>query len=220
MFHNLKNQIFNFYIRTKFPTVQVSETAVIDRSAFLAGRIQFGKYVEVLDYARLTGNVRIEDYSYVNFFSELHASAKVSIEVGKFCSLARNVAVVATNDHVLGSLSTYPVLSRVCGVPGPEAGENITIGHDVWIGANSVILPGVHIGDGAAVAAGSVVIAGTFIGPYEIWAGVPAKKVKDRFSPLLQKQIIKLEWWNWGRERIIKNKHLFEGSAPKGVPVF
>lgn len=54
----------------------------------------------------------------------------------------------------------------------------VTIGCDVWIGANSIILPGVTIGEGAVIAAGSVV--NKDVEPYTIVGGIPAKKIKDR----------------------------------------
>lgn len=54
----------------------------------------------------------------------------------------------------------------------------IVIGKDVWIGFNAVVLKGVTIGDGAIVAAGAVVTKS--IPPYEIWGGVPAKKIGER----------------------------------------
>ena len=54
----------------------------------------------------------------------------------------------------------------------------VVIGEDVWIGGNSMIMPGVTVGDGAVVAAGSVVTAD--VEPFAIVGGVPAKKIKDR----------------------------------------
>ncbi len=54
----------------------------------------------------------------------------------------------------------------------------IVIEDNVWIGANSIILKGVTIQQGAIVAAGSIVTKS--IGPLEIWGGVPAKKLRDR----------------------------------------
>lgn len=59
---------------------------------------------------------------------------------------------------------------------GPE--EAICIESDVWLGCNVVVLKGVKIGNGAVVAAGAVVTKS--IPPYEIWAGIPAKRVGDR----------------------------------------
>jgi len=59
---------------------------------------------------------------------------------------------------------------------GPE--QQIIIGNDVWLGCNVVVLKGVHIGNGAVVAAGAVVTKS--IPPYEIWGGIPAKKIGER----------------------------------------
>jgi len=56
--------------------------------------------------------------------------------------------------------------------------QPITIGDDVWLGCNVVVLKGVTIGNGAVVAAGAVV--NKSIGPMEIWGGVPAKKIGER----------------------------------------
>lgn len=60
----------------------------------------------------------------------------------------------------------------------PYTREPITIGNDVWIGACSIILKGVTIGDGAVVAAGSVVTKD--VEPYTIVGGNPAKFIKNR----------------------------------------
>ena len=68
-------------------------------------------------------------------------------------------------------------ISQLIGVQhGPEL--EITIGPDVWLGCNVVVLKGVTIGQGAVVAAGAVVTKSIL--PYEIWGGVPAKKIGQR----------------------------------------
>ncbi len=54
----------------------------------------------------------------------------------------------------------------------------IRIGSNVTIGVNAVLLGGVVVGDGAIVATGAVVSKGTQIGPGEIWAGMPARRLK------------------------------------------
>ena len=68
------------------------------------------------------------------------------------------------------------------------------IGNDVWIGQNAVILPGVHIGDGAIVGANSVV--GSDIEPYTIVVGNPAKVLRKRFDDELIDLILRIKWWD------------------------
>ena len=60
----------------------------------------------------------------------------------------------------------------------PANEKCINIGADTWLGCNVIVLKGVEIGNGAIVAAGAVV--NKSVPPYEIWAGVPAKKIGDR----------------------------------------
>lgn len=62
----------------------------------------------------------------------------------------------------------------------PENDKDIVIEEDVWIGANVIILKGVTVGKGSVVAAGSIVTKN--VEPYSIYAGVPAKMIKSRFS--------------------------------------
>lgn len=62
----------------------------------------------------------------------------------------------------------------------PENDESVVIENDVWIGANATILKGVTIHQGSIVAAGAVVTKD--IPSYQIWGGVPAHRIADRFS--------------------------------------
>ena len=62
----------------------------------------------------------------------------------------------------------------------PENDQPVVIENDVWCGANVTILKGVTIGKGSVIAAGAVVTKN--VGEYEIWGGVPAKKIKNRFD--------------------------------------
>lgn len=85
--------------------------------------------------------------------------------IGNRCNIANNVIIV-DHDHKYdknGVITGYNC-------------NRVKIGNNVWIGANSVILKGVEIGDGAIVAAGAVVNSN--IPPHELWGGVPAVKIK------------------------------------------
>ena len=56
----------------------------------------------------------------------------------------------------------------------------MTILFGAWIASYAIILPGVTIGKNSVVGAGSVVTKD--IPDYEVWAGVPAKKIKDLYE--------------------------------------
>ena len=81
----------------------------------------------------------------------------------------------------------------------PFKGDTV-IGNDVWIGQNAVILPGVHIGDGAIVGANSVV--GSDIDPYTIVVGNPAKALRKRFDDELIDLMLRFKWWDKSIEDI------------------
>tara|TARA_R110002050_G_scaffold69630_2_gene150688 strand:+ start:20024 stop:20578 length:555 start_codon:yes stop_codon:yes gene_type:complete len=110
-------------------------------------------------------------YSYIG--PNCHIYPKVSI--GTYTMLANNVSIMG-GDHNFNK----------AGIPIIFSGRGILketiIGSDVWIGAHSIIMTGVTIGDGAIIASGSVVTKN--IAEYSIYGGVPAKKIKDRFDNL------------------------------------
>ena len=68
------------------------------------------------------------------------------------------------------------------------------IGNDVWVGQNAVILPGVHIGDGAIIGANSIV--GSDVDPYTIVVGNPAKPIRKRFDEELIELMQRFKWWD------------------------
>ena len=84
---------------------------------------------------------------------------------------------------------------------------NITIGNDVWIGKGVMITDGVTVGDGAVVGAGSLVLSD--VEPYAIYAGVPAKRIGERFDEETVKKLLNLRWWDKGDEWITEHSKEF-----------
>ena len=60
----------------------------------------------------------------------------------------------------------------------PHIEKDIIVGNDVWVGANSVIVAGVNVGEGAIIAAGSVVTKD--VPAYTIVGGIPSKPIRAR----------------------------------------
>lgn len=128
--------------------------------------------------------------------------------IGKFCSIACGAKFMFTSgNHALKSLSTYPfpIFSEEwdSSMNVTEAWDNkgnIVIGNDVWIGYEAVIMPGVHIGDGAIIGTRAVVTKD--VPPYAIVGGEPAKVIKKRFDDCIIEDLLKIKWWNWSYEKI------------------
>lgn len=95
------------------------------------------------------------------------------VQIGKYVMFGPNVAIVG-DDHRFDIAGTPIIFS------GRPPLRSTVIGDDAWIGFGTVIISGVTIGRGAIVAANSVVTKD--VPPYTIYAGSPAKKIKDRFS--------------------------------------
>lgn len=129
--------------------------------------------------------------------------------IGKFCAIASGVRfIMGPANHRISSVTTYPF--HVFGgawaerTPPhmdqlPRKGDTV-IGNDVWIGRESVILPGVKIGDGAIVAACSVVSGD--IPPYAVFGGNPARLVKMRFDQELIGLLLRFRWWDLDGEEL------------------
>ncbi|MDO5653700.1 MAG: CatB-related O-acetyltransferase, partial [Brachymonas sp.] len=108
--------------------------------------------------------------------------------IGKFCAIATGVKFIMNGaNHKMSGISTYPfqIFGQGWEKAMPQAGElpykgDTVIGNDVWIGYESLIMPGVKIGDGAIVASRSVVTSD--IAPYTIAGGNPAREIKRRFA--------------------------------------
>jgi maltose O-acetyltransferase len=116
------------------------------------------------------------------------------LTVGDYCGMGLDTTIqahggVEMGNHVqLGPGVKIWSVNHVFTDPNRPVAEQgydhkpVVIGNDVWIGANSFVMPGAHIGDGVIVSAGSVVGAKP-IEPYSIVAGNPARRIGSRQTP-------------------------------------
>lgn len=120
------------------------------------------------------------------------------LTIGKYCSISYGVKFVLDDGkHQYNQVSNFPF-------PTNEIGDKkgITIGNDVWIGLNTIILNGVKIGNGATIAAGAVVTSD--VPDYCVVAGVPAKVIKRKCSENEAEEMNKIAWWNWSEDKLQK----------------
>ena len=97
-----------------------------------------------------------------------------TIELGPWCNISARCRIY-THDHIHLGLEPLLGVEEEHGV----VWQDKKIGADVWIHDGSIILYQVtHIPDGVVIGAGSVLTGNP--GPYEIWAGNPARKVGER----------------------------------------
>lgn len=144
--------------------------------------------------------------------------------IGKFCAIAEGARFIMNGaNHAMSGFSTYPF--NIFGNGWEEGFDESTwtrelrgdtvLGHDVWIGMEAVILPGVEIGHGAVVAAKAVVPHD--VPPYAIVAGNPAKVVKMRFDQRTIDRLLALSWWDWPVDKITRNLNAIRGADIKAL---
>lgn len=165
-------------------------------------------------------NVFIGDYTYYDNTEDPAAFEQKNILfnypefgdkliIGKFCQIASGTKfIMGPANHRTSSVSTYPFnvfggawskrtpphMSQL-----PFKGDTV-IGNDVWIGRESVIMPGIKIGDGAIVGAYSVVTKD--VPPYHVVSGNPARPIKKRFHNSLIELLLELKWWDFAPEKL------------------
>lgn len=137
----------------------------------------------------------------------LYVVGSQPVSIGSYCALAGELTIITSN-HVIDKPNLQALLQNEFhdtmddGSKGP-----VNIGHNVWIGRNVTILPGVTIGNGAVIGAGSIVTKS--IPDYAIAVGNPARIKRKRFSSKTIKKLQADPWWDWSREKILKNKKFF-----------
>lgn len=162
------------------PGIELGKNVVISPDARIHAsvrgtKIVIGDYSEIYDFVCIrpvggSGDIVIGEHCYLNPGCVLYSGNGITL--GNYVLLAPGVMLLPTNH----AYARRDIPIRHQGFLPSKGG--ITIEDDVWIGANSVVLDGAHIGRGAVIAAGSVVRGE--IPAYEIWGGVPAAKLGER----------------------------------------
>lgn len=147
--------------------------------------------------------------------------SEIYAEIGNFTCIGSNVKTIIATHPLYPFASINPVFysirdkNRFSFVKTNKYKEyklyndryGVSIGNDVWIGSNVILMGGIKIGDGAVVAAGAVVTKD--VEPYSIVAGVPAKFIRKRFNDNDVEFLNSIQWWNWPVDKIRKYADCF-----------
>ncbi len=158
------------------------ENVLISRNAILYSPelLEIGNNVRIDDFCVISGRVKLGNYIHIAQFCGLYGG-NAGIEMSDYSGLSSKVTIYATSNDYSGDSMTNPMIPQKYKLGDKE--EKVYLGKHVIVGVNSVILPGVQIGDGAAI--GALTMCGKSVEPWGIYVGSPARKVKDRSKKLL-----------------------------------
>lgn len=126
--------------------------------------------------------------------------------IGNYCSIGSGASFIMAGNqgHRHDWISSFPffympeVDAFLKSQDGFKGAGDTLVGHDVWIGSEAMIMPGVKIGDGAVI--GSRALVTRDVEPYSIIGGNPAKIIRKRFDDERIKLLLEMSWWNWDEE--------------------
>jgi acetyltransferase-like isoleucine patch superfamily enzyme len=158
--------------------VLISDKAAI----YGAAKISIGDHVRIDDFCVLSGHVTMGRNVHLSVFSNV-AGGDEGITFEDFSGLSPGCHVFTQSDDYSGAALTNPTTPPDLRL---ETKRPVRLGRHCIVGTGSLVFPGVDLADGCAVGAMSMVTRSTE--PWGVYAGVPARRVKDRSRALLEKE--------------------------------
>ena len=171
------NELKRLGIKRYGSNVLISRNAILYHPHLL----EIGNNVRIDDFVTVSGQVVLGNYIHIAQFVGLYGGES-GIFMEDFTGISSKTCVYATTDDYSGQSLTNPTT--------PEEYRKTEINKPVYfrkhsiIGCMSTILPGVTIGEGSSV--GAMSLCNKSIDPWSIYAGVPAKKLKERSKHILE----------------------------------
>lgn len=156
---------------------------ISDRASFYnCSKISLGNNVRIDDFCVLSagvGGIEIGNFVHIAVYSSLIGAGKITLS--DFCNISSRVSIYSSSDDYSGAAMTNPMV--------PDTYTNVLnadvlLGKHVIVGSGSIILPGVVISEGGAVGALSLIRDNCRA--FGIYAGTPAKYIKERKRGLLE----------------------------------
>jgi galactoside O-acetyltransferase len=154
-----------------WPNVNIYLTAIIARPE----QVEIGGGTEIYDFVFINGGqgVKLGAYNHIACFVSVTGGGR--LVTGDYVGMGPGARILTGTNHYGDGQRMSNVIQRAQQTIRRGV---VTLGKDVFIGANAVVMPNVTIGDGAIVAAGAVVTHD--VAPWTIVAGIPARPIKMR----------------------------------------
>ncbi len=179
----------SFYTKEELGKIgfkKIGDEVLISRNACIYGasNMTIGSHVRIDDFCILSGNITIGNYVHISAYTALYG--KGGIEIGNYCGCSPRSTIFSQTDDFSGEFMIGPMI--------PEEFTNIETGKVILedysqLGANTVVLPGVTLKEGAVT--GSMSLVNSSLDEWTINIGIPCKKLKSRSmkAKLLSKKI-------------------------------
>ncbi|HEX6097598.1 MAG TPA: acyltransferase [Thermoanaerobaculia bacterium] len=164
-------------IRRRNPGARISSEAIVDgwREGTLqlaaGAHVERGTILNLGDARNGYGTLIVGERTWIGQYNNIRLAAGATVRIGAGCLVSQFCTIVGANHDIARGV-------KIAEAPSAREPRDVTIGDDVWLGAGTIVLPGVTIGTGAVIGAGSVVTRP--VAPYEIHAGNPARKIGER----------------------------------------
>src|SRR3954452_2425120 len=165
----MKDPAFLATLRSVGPDVTIFAGALLLRPEMIA----VGEGSRIDDFTRIEGGqgVEIGRYVHISSFCSIFAGGRAL--VGDYACMAEGSRILTGSEQLDAAMSSVPPAAWRRGVTATSV-----LDHLAFLGTNAVIMPGVVVSVGAVIGAGGV--ANRKVPPWEIWAGVLARKIGDR----------------------------------------
>jgi acetyltransferase-like isoleucine patch superfamily enzyme len=153
-------------------------------SIYNCDKISIGSNVRIDDFCIISagsGGIYIGDYVHIACYVSI--IGQETITIGNYCGISARTSIYSSSDDYSGEYLFGPTIDEKY---KKVTNKSVNISNLSIIGANSMIMPGVNIGEG--VATGAYTFVNKSLESWSVYIGIPAKKTKDR-----NKNIIKLK---------------------------
>lgn len=142
--------------------------------------LEIGNHVRIDDYTTISGKVVLGDYIHIAQFCGLYGGTE-GIIMDDFSGLSSRVTIYATSNDYSGNSLTNPTVPVE--YKTTDHNEKVHLGKHAIVGCGSVLLPGAEMALGCSVGAMSLLYKKTE--PFGIYAGIPARRIKERERKIL-----------------------------------